>query len=134
MDLAKEEKCEFLPFLAPKKLILKEGRISGMEFNRTEVKESGELIIDEEQLVRLRADYIISAFGSGLFDENLIKALEPLKFAKSTQLQIDPKTMASSEPWVYCGGDVAGISETTVESVNDGKTASWNMHKYLQVA
>lgn len=41
--------------------------------------------------------------------------------------------MSSSEPGVFCGGDIAGIAETTVESVNDGKTAAWNIHKYLQV-
>ena len=41
--------------------------------------------------------------------------------------------MATSEPNVWCGGDVAGVANTTVESVNDGKQASWFMHQYLQV-
>jgi len=41
--------------------------------------------------------------------------------------------MESSEKWVFCGGDIAGVAETTVESVNDGKIAAWNIHKYLQV-
>ena len=41
--------------------------------------------------------------------------------------------MQSSEPWVFCGGDLAGVAQTTVESVNDGKQASWHLHKYLQV-
>lgn len=35
--------------------------------------------------------------------------------------------------WAFAGGDLAGTSETTVESVNDGKIAAWHMHKYLQV-
>ena len=26
-----------------------------------------------------------------------------------------------SEPGVYCGGDLAGVAETAVEAVNDGK-------------
>ena len=42
-------------------------------------------------------------------------------------------TMETSEPWVFCGGDLAGVAQTTVESVNDGKQASWHIHKYLQV-
>ena len=41
--------------------------------------------------------------------------------------------MSSSEPGVFCGGDVAGVANTTVESTNDGKQAAWHMHKYLQV-
>ena len=28
---------------------------------------------------------------------------------------------------------MAGVAQTTVESVNDGKTASWSIHKYIQV-
>lgn len=41
--------------------------------------------------------------------------------------------MQSSNPAVWCGGDLAGVAETTVESVNDGKVAAWHMHCYLEV-
>jgi len=70
MELAREEKCEFLPFLSPKEVFSKNGKITGMEFYRTEQKENGEWIEDTEQTCKLKADYIISAFGSGLSDEN----------------------------------------------------------------
>lgn len=46
---------------------------------------------------------------------------------------INRSTMQSSLKAVFCGGDIAGIANTTVESVNDGKTAAWYMHCYLQV-
>jgi dihydropyrimidine dehydrogenase (NADP+) len=38
----------------------------------------------------------------------------------------------SSEPGVFCGGDLAGVAETAVEAVNDGKLAAWTIHRYLQ--
>jgi dihydropyrimidine dehydrogenase (NADP+) len=60
--------------------------------------------------------------------------MAPLRFNRWGLPEVDPDTMQSSEPGVFCGGDLAGISETTVESVNDGKTAAWFMHKYLQVS
>ncbi len=41
--------------------------------------------------------------------------------------------MATSIEGVYCGGDLAGFANTTVESVNDGKQAAWYLHQYLQV-
>lgn len=47
--------------------------------------------------------------------------------------ETDPNTMSTSEPDVFCGGDLAGVAQTTVESVNDGKQASGHIHKYLQV-
>ena len=36
MEVAKEEKCEFLPFMSPKKVVTKDGKITAMEFCRTE--------------------------------------------------------------------------------------------------
>ncbi len=41
--------------------------------------------------------------------------------------------MATSEPGVFCGGDLAKIASTTVESTNDGKTAAWHIHRFIQV-
>ena len=64
----------------------------------------------------------------------VIRAMEPLRFNRWGLPDVDPMTMRTSEADVFCGGDIAGVSQTTVESVNDGKTASWSMHKYLQVS
>lgn len=59
--------------------------------------------------------------------------MAPLKFHNYGLPQVNLETMQSSEPWVFCGGDVAGVAETTVESVNDGKVAASNIHRYVQV-
>lgn len=63
----------------------------------------------------------------------VVKAMTPLKFNKWGLPEVDQTTMSSSEAGVFCGGDIAGVANTTVESVNDGKQAAWHMHKYLQV-
>ncbi|XP_022092214.1 dihydropyrimidine dehydrogenase [NADP(+)]-like [Acanthaster planci] len=132
MELAREERCEFMPFLSPKKVIMKGDRISGLELCRTEQDADGKWIEDEEQMVRLKADFIISAFGSALHDEQVRAAMAPINFNSWGLPEVNPDTMQSSEPWVFCGGDLAGLANTTVESVNDGKTAAWYLHKYLQ--
>lgn len=132
MELAKEEKCEFLPFLSPRKVIVKDGKIVGIHFVRTEQDETGNWVEDEEQIVRLKADVVISAFGSVLDDPKVIEALSPIKFNRWGLPEVNPETMQTSEPWVFAGGDVVGMANTTVESVNDGKQASWYIHKYIQ--
>ena len=43
-------------------------------------------------------------------------ALEPLEFTKHGMPWVNPNTQQSSEPWVFLGGDVAGVAETTVVS------------------
>ncbi|GLH06744.1 Dihydropyrimidine dehydrogenase [NADP(+)] [Gryllus bimaculatus] len=132
VELAKEEKCEFMPFLSPKKVIVKANKITAIQFCRNEQQDDGTWVEDEEQVITLKASFIISAFGSGLFDKNVINALSPVKFNKYGLPDVNPETMECSVPGVFCGGDVAGVSETTVESVNDGKIAAWSIHKYIQ--
>ncbi|KAJ8305562.1 hypothetical protein KUTeg_016107 [Tegillarca granosa] len=99
MDLAKEEKCEFLPFLSPSKVLSKNGKITGMEFFRTEQDDDGNWTEDPEELIRLKADYIISAFGSGLTDSEVIEALKPVKLNRWGLPEVDTTTMQTSEPW-----------------------------------
>ncbi|XP_066297825.1 dihydropyrimidine dehydrogenase [NADP(+)]-like [Branchiostoma lanceolatum] len=132
MELAREEKCEFMPFHSPRKVVLKNGRVAGMEFCRTEQDDDGNWHVDEDQLVKLKADYIISAFGSTLSEPQVVSALSPVNLNQWGLPEVDPETMQTSEPWVFCGGDLAGVAQTTVECVNDGKQASWHLHKYLQ--
>ena len=38
--------------------------------------------------------------------------------------EVDVMKMTTSEDWVFCGGDLAGVAETAVEAVNDGKIAA----------
>lgn len=90
VELAREEKCEFIPFMTPAKVNIKDGKvncysaltvpprltfssirsnqISSMVLNRTEQLDNGEWIEDSEQSTTLKANYVISAFGSGLYD------------------------------------------------------------------
>ena len=63
----------------------------------------------------------------------VLEALKPVAMNRWQLPEVDGETMRSSEPWVYFGGDIAGVAQPTVESVNDGKTASWSMHQYIQV-
>ena len=81
MESARDEKCEFIPFQSPKKVIVRNGKIAAIEFYRTEQNENGDWIEDEDQVVRLKADFLISAFGSGLYDPEGIFIIEKcLKF------------------------------------------------------
>ncbi|KAJ1373025.1 Dihydropyrimidine dehydrogenase [NADP(+)] [Parelaphostrongylus tenuis] len=132
MEAAREEHCEFMPFCAPKTVSVKDGRIVSMQFVKTEQDSDGRWYEDEEQTITLKTDYIISAFGSTLLDSEVVCAMSPLRLNKWGMPEVDKTTQATSEPWVFAGGDIAGVAETTVESVNDGKVAAWSMHKYIQ--
>ncbi|CAH2106153.1 unnamed protein product [Euphydryas editha] len=133
VDLAKEEKCEFIPFMSPQEVIVRDGKIAALKMCRTEQSDDGEWFEDQDQILQLKANFIISAFGSGLYDNEVKEAMTSVKLNRWGLPEVDDKTMQSvSNPQVFIGGDLAGVAETTVESVNDGKTAAWYMHCYLQ--
>ncbi|XP_032232152.2 dihydropyrimidine dehydrogenase [NADP(+)] [Nematostella vectensis] len=132
MQLAVDEKCEFLPFMSPKQVHVKDGKIVAMEFFRTEQLDDGTWTEDAEQTLKIKATFVISAFGSTLSNEDVKQALAPIKFNKWGLPEVSAETMATSAEGVFCGGDLAGIANTTVESVNDGKQAAWFMHQHLQ--
>lgn len=68
VELAREERCEFVPFMSPQQVVVRDGRITHVEFCRTEETENGAWVEDREQTTRLKANFVISAFGSGLND------------------------------------------------------------------
>lgn len=70
MQLAVEEKCEFIPFQSPKSVQTDGSRITGMTFYRNEQQEDGSWVEDEDQVLKMRCNFVISAFGSGLYDKN----------------------------------------------------------------
>lgn len=44
---------------------------------------------------------------------------------------IDTATMRhKNKPHIYAGGDIIG-TQNLVDAVNDGKVASWNIHKQI---
>jgi len=130
-DLAKEENCEFLPYVTPKQVIVEDGHIVAVELYKTDLDDDGNAYIDDNQFIRMRCDFIITAFGSTVDDE-LKKASKPLEFERWGTAKVNDNTLQSEHcEAVFAGGDIAG-NGTTVEAVNDGKTASWGIHKFIQ--
>lgn len=129
--MAREEETEFLPYCAPKEVLRNEqGRIVGLKLSKMEKDEQGNYAPDHDQVITVKCDFIISAFGSTTSAE-LQAAMAPFTFQWGVG-KILPKTQqAETAPWLFGGGDLTG-SGITVEAANDGKTAAWYMHKYLQ--
>ncbi|KAG2393468.1 hypothetical protein C9374_006999 [Naegleria lovaniensis] len=128
---AKKEKCELLPNCLPKQIILKDGRISAIELYKTEIDSNGKVVIDEDQFIRLKCDFVVSAFGCTLHSENIIKSLSPVAVNSYGRVNVNHATMETLVKGIFAGGDLVG-SGMTVEASNDGKTASWYIHKYIQ--
>merc|ERR1712002_979920 len=75
MEMAVEEKVELMPNMSPQKVVMKNGRVAGMQFYRTDRNEEGQWVEDPEESANIKADFIISAFGSGLSDVKVKEAM-----------------------------------------------------------
>ncbi|KAJ6242846.1 dihydropyrimidine dehydrogenase [NADP(+)] [Anaeramoeba flamelloides] len=131
---ALEEGVELQPYITPKSINLdKSGKIVSCNFYRCDKDDQEKYYTDKTQEVTIKCKFIISAFGSQIFGEQeLIDALDPLTFNQEGFANINCKTMQSNdEEWIFVGGDLAG-GKMTVEAANDGKTAAWNIHCYIQ--
>lgn len=83
--------------------------------------------MSEDETAAIRANHVISAFGSTLTDTEI---LGPVVNEWGLPV-VDPETQATSMEGVFCAGDLAGVAQTTVEATNDGKVAAGSIHKFL---
>eukprot|EP00760_Papus_ankaliazontas_P027475 PhM_4_TR3356/c0_g1_i1/m.29092/K00207/DPYD; dihydropyrimidine dehydrogenase (NADP+) len=133
MEMCRLERCEFLPYCAPKRVLLNDDKkIVGMEMYKMEYDDATKAYHrDEDQTLTVKCDFVVTAFGSHI-PEELRTALAPLSFDKWGTAEVDKTTMQSkAAPWLFAAGDCAG-SGITVEAANDGKQASWHMHCHIQ--
>ena len=91
-------------------MVVRDGRVRALELVRTEQDTDGAWQEDEDQTMRIKVDFIISAFGSQLGFDEVSAAMEPLKFHSWGAPVVDTETMCSSEPGVFVGGDLAGTA------------------------
>ena len=75
--------------------------------------------------MKFKCDFIISAFGS----KNEQPDIEKLIKDDNNKICISTYTMQNkNKPHVFAGGDIIG-TQNLVDAVNDGKVASWFIHK-----
>ncbi len=74
------------------------GKLSHLVLARTEQDDDGTWKTDGEQTMKLRCDYVVSAFGSGLYSEDIKKALEPMRLNKWGAPEVNSNDMSTRCP------------------------------------
>lgn len=109
----------------PTKLLI-DGRVAGVEFERTGLDTDGKLAGTGEYF-SLDADMVFKAIGQALSDQ----ALGSLELRKGKIVTDDDRQ--TSLPGVWAGGDcIYGHDDLTVSAVQDGKLAAIAIDKYLR--
>ncbi len=131
---AEEEGITLLPRRGPKAILGKDGRAVALEtldvasvfdergrFNPT-------FVAGTER--RIDADTIILAVGQQP-DTACLAADPDIEITPRGLVAVDPATLATKMPAVYCGGDLAFGPRIVIDAVADGKRAALSIHQHL---
>jgi len=130
LDDAEEEGIDIVINHAPKRFVVENGVLKGMEFERLEwdAEAKKSRVIDE---VFLPADDVILAIGQ----ENAFPWVEKdlgIEFDKWGMPQVDQVTFQSTRPGVFFGGDAAWGPKNIIWAVAHGHQAAISIHNHCQ--
>ncbi|OJT96151.1 MAG: dihydropyrimidine dehydrogenase [Rhizobium sp. 63-7] len=126
-DLASSKGVIIRHWLAPKKIIAKDGHVAGIEVEYTEIAD-GKLVGTGETGV-IAADQILKAIGQS-FEASGLGALA----MENGRIVIDAEGRTSAHN-VWAGGDcVLGGEDLTVSAVAQGRDAAESIHRLLAAA
>ncbi len=133
---ATEEEGVFFHFLTvPTKILGKNGKVSGLECIRMELKEfdrSGRRtpypIEGSEYTVDV--DTVIEAIGQRP-DTSFIKDND-IKLGRGGTIIADPRTLATDRSGIFAGGDAVTGPWTVIEAIAAGQRAACSIKRYLQ--
>ncbi len=131
---AEEEGIALFPRRGPKAILGEEGRVTGLDtLDVSSVFDADgrfnpQFIAGSEK--RLEADTIILAVGQQP-DTACLAGNPEITVTPRGWVSVDPRTLATTMPGVYCGGDLAFGPRIVIEAVADGKRAALAIHQHL---
>ncbi len=133
LEDAEEELIEILENHSPKRFILDNGRLSGMEFEIVDwhPSEDGGLRKEVLDTVEIPCDDVILAIGQ----DNAFPWIERdigITFNDWDMPVVDKVTMQCSREGVFFGGDAAWGPENIIWAVEHGHQAAISVHRYCQ--
>ncbi len=109
---------------APLRLLERDGRVSGVEFARTQADAAGRAL-PAGGTFTIEADMVLTAVGQVFVPGTLDLALEDGRIA----VDAERRTVLAG---VWAGGDCIAGADLTVVAVQDGKIAAESIHRALQ--
>jgi formate dehydrogenase (NADP+) beta subunit len=131
---AEEEGITLVPRRGPKAIVGEKGHVIGLETLDVEsvFDETGRFnprfVPGSEK--RLDADTLILAVGQQP-DTACLAGDPEITITTRGLVAVEPRTLATTMPGVYCGGDLAFGPRIVIQAVADGKRAALAIHEHL---
>ena len=130
LEDAEEEQIEIVVNHAPKRFIVENGKLTGMEFERVEWDKGAKNSTTIDTVI-IPCDDVILAIGQ----DNAFPWIERdlgIEFNKWDMPTVDEKTFQSTRAGVFFGGDAAWGPKNIIWAVEHGHQAAISIHQYCQ--
>lgn len=131
---ALEERIQIHPRKGPSKIIGRNGKVVGFETIDCVS------VFDEQGRFNpkfaprtekfMEADTVIMAIGQ-TSDLSWIKPEDGIEITPRNTIKVDPKTLATTSPGIFAGGDVSFGPRNAIDAIANGKKAAQSIHRYL---
>lgn len=135
VEEALQEDIEICNSWGPKRFIVEEGRIKGVEFRKciSTLDSTGRFnpVYDEADTIIVEADHVLISVGQTYDYGNLLKETK-LKCNPNGTLAADEITYQTSEEDIFTGGDVHTGPRFAIDAIAAGKQAAISIHRFVQ--
>jgi len=134
IDAALEEGIELRTLVSPVRILTNEGRVAGVECLTNTLGEhdaSGRrrpIPLDGSEQV-IDVDTLLVAISEQ--PDTGVLSDAGLEIAPNTALRVDPKTLLTTRPGVFSGGDLVTGPNTVIDAIAAGKRAAVSIDRYL---
>ena len=132
---AHKEGVTFHPSRSARRFIGENGRLTKVELRGVSrvFDENGRFKpeFDDSVTETLEADSVVLAIGQQA-DLSFLKPEDNVDLTPAGVIKVDPKTLATSAPGLFAGGDVAFGPRNLIEAVANGKQAALSVDDYLR--
>ncbi len=134
IDEALEERIEIHPRKGPSQILGKDGKVVGFEtidcisvFDE-QGRFNPKFSAGTEQI--MEADTVIMAIGQ-TSDLSWIRPGDGIEVTPRNTIKVDPKTLSTTAPGIFSGGDVCFGPRNAIDAIANGKKAAQSIHRYL---
>jgi heterodisulfide reductase subunit A-like polyferredoxin len=136
VDEAEKEGIQLQVLTTPVEVLETDGHVSGIRCVRMELGEPDEsgrrrpIPIEGSEFV-VSADTMIAAVAQAP-EASFLEESTGLEITPGGTFVLDPKTLATTKPGVFAGGDAAKGPGTLIEAIADGRRAALSIDRYLR--
>ena len=131
---ALEERIQIHPRKGPSRILERNGKVVGFETIDCV------LVFDEQGRFNpkfapgteqvMEADTVIMAIGQ-TSDLSWIQPEDGIEVTARNTIKVDPKTLATTAPGIFAGGDVSFGPRNAIDAIANGKKAAQSIHNYI---